>query len=187
MRPNVMTYTATINSIAKSKQFGKAEKALMVLNRMTDLFKSGVGNNARPNVHAFTAVINACAYTFGENTEKRKALDIATAVFKRIPEYTQPNEITYSTYLKACMNLIPIGTARDSAISAVFRHCCEHGHVGMKVLALIEKSLSSDQIEKLLKCKMHYNGSIEQSVLPQQWSRNVDKTAVNPKATYKNR
>ena len=147
---------------------------------MINAFKSG-DQNAKPTVHAFTAVINACAYTLGENTEKRKALDIATAVFKAMPEYAQPNEITYGTFLKACMNLIPKGTARDSAISTVFRHCCENGHAGGKVIEIIQKFLSREQIEKLIKSELLVDGTIQQPELPLEWSRNVDRATINRK------
>ncbi len=176
MRPNNQCYAATINAIAKSRQFGKAEKAKMILNLMIDAYKEG-DQNAKPTVHAFTAVISACAYTLGESSEKKKALDIATTVFKAMPEYAQPNEITYGTFLRACTFLIPKGSARDSAVCTVFRHCCSNGQVGQKVIEIIQKSLSRDLIEKLTMVKV-INGSINQADLPMDWSRNVDKTTI---------
>ena len=96
-----------------------------------------------------------------------------------MPEYAEPNEITYTTFLKACTNLIPKGPARDSAITAVFRHCCDNGRVGSKVIELIERFLSKEQIEKFSKCKMGTDGTIRQSDLPLEWSRNVNKAVIN--------
>jgi len=179
MRVNSHCYGATINAIAKSRQIGKAEKARVLLYQMIDAYKAG-DRSLRPTVHACTAVINACAYTLGEGNEKKKALDIASSVFKIMPEYAQPNEFTYGTFLMACKNLIPKGAARDSAMCTIFRHCCSNGQVGGKVIEVIEKSLSKEQVEKLTKVQVK-DGTIKLSDLPTDWSRNVDKTKLTRK------
>jgi DNA-binding phage protein len=177
MRPNVLSYTATINTIAKARQFGKAAKAQMLLNRMIDLYKAG-DNYVKPTVHTFTAVINACAYTLGDSSEKRKAFEIATSVFKSMSEYAQPNEITYGTFLKACSNLIPKGQARDSSILSVFKHCCGKGRVSNKILDLMETTLSRDQFEKVLKSSRGIDG-VFKPPLPPEWSCNLEKSSSN--------
>jgi len=74
VRPNVVTYSSTINALARSRYVKhKAFKALRLLRRMEDLYfdhDESSNNNAaknvvKPNAHCYNAVINACAMSFG--------------------------------------------------------------------------------------------------------------------------
>lgn len=180
MKPNALTYTATINAWAKSRQFHKGKKARETLHRMIQAYKGG-NRDAKPNVFAFTSVLNACAFTIGDVYEKKEALEIASATFRDLiasPEYGFPNHITYITFLRVCSNLIPEESSnRISTIASVFQKCCQDGQVNDSVLRLLENILLPEELNKLVgPCKMDSNGNWKVCSIPKEWKHNVRDT-----------
>ena len=57
MKPNVQTYTITMNAWAKSRSFGKAKRAYTLLAQMEKAYKEG-NHDVKPNVFAYTAVVS---------------------------------------------------------------------------------------------------------------------------------
>jgi predicted hydrolase (HD superfamily) len=182
LRPSSVTYSAAINAWAKSRKFGKAQKAYQMLQRMIQLYKDTdrKADDLRPNVFAFTAVMNACAYTVGEDTEKSQALKIAAATYKQSKasndKFGQPNHVTYATFLRACSNLIPPGPQRDSSLRSVFEKCQQDGQVSDLVLKTLRDACSRELVLSLIGDKtdaMGKNGAIDVKLLPLEWSRGV--------------
>merc|ERR1740124_1668110 len=99
--PDVTSFSTVINAWARSHNFGKAEHALKILNRMMEGDADG-NNNHRPNVIIINSVMNACAFTtVGNQLEGGRALDIAHKMFHELDDAygLQPDSITYGTYL----------------------------------------------------------------------------------------
>ena len=174
MRPSKVSYTACINSWAKSKAFEKARKARETLDRMIEAYKNGNGE-AKPNVNAFTAVINACAFTQGDMLEKSEALQIATRTYKELyaSDYGEPNQFTFATFLRACANIIPPGEQRVSSMKSVLQQAANQGKVDDLVLKVLQNSLSIEDLESILPCSVS-NKVVTRKDLPVEWTCNLD-------------
>ena len=174
MRPSKVSYTAGINSWAKSKAFEKARKARETLDRMIEAYKNG-NAEAKPNVNAFTAVINACAFTQGDILEKKDALQIATKTYKELyaSDYGEPNQFTFATFLRVCANIIPPGEQRVSSMKSVLQQAANQGKVDDLVLKVLQKSLSADDLGSILPCEVT-NKMLTRKDLPAEWTCNLD-------------
>jgi pentatricopeptide repeat protein len=176
-KPNDRSFTIVINAYAKSRRFRKAKKAREILDQMISAYKDG-NSAAKPNVFSFTAVINACAFTVGDDLEKNEAMQIAIAAYKLLGVYDSPNHVTYSCFLKACLNLIPKGPSQESALITVFKKCREHGQVTDMILKLLLRTLTPQQVEKIV----GVNGTISIENIPDDWKfkGNSAKKQVRP-------
>lgn len=174
MRPSKVSYTACINSWAKSKAFEKARKARETLDRMIEAYKNG-NSEAKPNVNAFTAVINACAFTQGDMLEKSEALQLATTTYKELyaSDYGEPNQFTFATFLRACANIIPPGEQRVSSMKSVLQQAANQGKVDDLVLKVLQNSLSIEDLESILPCPVS-NKVLTRKDLPAEWTCNLD-------------
>ena len=74
---------AVINCYARSDEEDKAVKAMSILRRMEEQYRSG-NAEAQPNEIAYNSVLNACAYTFGDAKAIETAFKIACLVFDEI-------------------------------------------------------------------------------------------------------
>ena len=83
---------------------------------------------------------------------KRKALD--TAIFTlqelRASRYDHPNELTYSTFLKACVNLSSDDDKLRAVIEETFELCKKDGQIGDKFLFRLREAAPVDLYKKLL-------------------------------------
>lgn len=164
-----------INAISKSKNEGKAQKALRMLRRMDKLYQAG-NKEARPNEITYTAVLNSCAFpAVLDQRTRRKALDTAIFTLKELQSsiYGQPNQITYGTFMKACANLLrDDDEMRREVIERAFQQCCKDGQVGEMVLAYLRQAAPPDLYKKLL-ANFIRSGTISVEDLPQEWRCNV--------------
>ena len=175
MRPTVVTYTSCINAWAKSTDYGKAERANSVLVRMKEMYASGVIAD-KPNEFAFTAVINACATTYGEHAEKQEAFRIAYGIFKEMSqsEDISPNHVTYSTFLRAISKLVPSGEIKDCMASAAFRLCIRDGQCDANCLFHIRNAASPELVSDLLGCSDPSEAArLTVDDMPIKWTCNV--------------
>eukprot|EP00594_Rhizosolenia_setigera_P005141 CAMPEP_0178949756 /NCGR_PEP_ID=MMETSP0789-20121207/6245_1 /TAXON_ID=3005 /ORGANISM="Rhizosolenia setigera, Strain CCMP 1694" /LENGTH=938 /DNA_ID=CAMNT_0020630349 /DNA_START=310 /DNA_END=3122 /DNA_ORIENTATION=+ len=183
LKPNFLSYNACINAWAKSRTFGKAKKAREILDYMISQYRNEGDITVKPNIFTFTTVMNACAYTIGDQLEKQTALNIAANTYKQIanPEQTEfdrPNHITYATFLKACTNLVPSGDNRDKSMKTVFNKCCQDGQVNELVLKQLKLGLSESQYYEIIESlspEKKKNESLEKELasLPEEWKQNV--------------
>ena len=178
LQPTTLNYTTAINVWAKSSSKNKAIKARNLFQRMVQSYENG-NQNAKPNVFAYTAVLNACAFCSGGMMEKKEALQIATSTFQHLEsfDFDSPNHITYTTFLRVCLNLIPVSDARDSAVSSVFQKCKKNGVVTESMFQLLQYAYPNmDELERILgvgdkdnRMKEKSNGILEYNDLPMEW------------------
>jgi len=103
IRPNVITYTAFIGGLARSKEHNLATRAEAVLERMEQ-------HGIQPDMVAYTSVLNALSKSKSRK-EKERAASKAIAIIKQMEElydeeayYAKPTLITYSTAINAIGN-----------------------------------------------------------------------------------
>lgn len=122
--------------------------------------------------------LNACAFTVKDYDENEEALKIALDTYKDLvlSKYAEPNHITYITFLRVCINLIPKGPSLESALEAVVRKCCSHGQVSEAFLRLLENSLARERLEVLFQRNNAINGPINIKDIPSKWTCNVKES-----------
>jgi len=172
--PDTRSYVAVMNCISKSSDPGKALKALDVLNSLESSFKNG-NSAAIPNVFAYSIVLNACAFTTGDEIERKQAMDIAIETLSRVSKSrtAKPNHVIYGSFLKACAMLMPMEDPRKrQMITDVFSKCCRDGQVGSNVLEQLKFAAPPDLYDSLVG---HYmvNGQIGLQSIPSSWRCNV--------------
>jgi hypothetical protein len=90
--PDTYSYTAVISAYGRSDAPHKAQAARAVLQRMVTAFDDG-NRLARPNVHAFNAALNACAFSEQQQGDAfRVALDILQLLHVIPPQITRRTE-----------------------------------------------------------------------------------------------
>ena len=184
MKPTVVSYTSAINAWVLSVDSGKARKARDILLNMDRMFKEG-NKDVKPNVFAFSSVINACALCYGNTEEKEEALQIAYATFKQLENssYGEPNHVIYTTFLKACANLIPAEDKRRKIVAAIFRKCCRQGQVDANVLDQLRNAAPTDLFLTLMGGLREVDiDRIDVKELPNEWTRHV-KTQYKRRGT----
>lgn len=159
---------------ARSLHYGKAERALNWLREMQKRYQAGEHPHLRPNVVAYNAVLNACAYTSGNDVpEQNRAMEIAHKILKELEQsrHGNPDQVTYGTFLKVCHNQMPDSHTRRQIVEVLFRKCCKDGQVGNLVIQQLQTMASPDLYEQLV------GRSIEDDIvmedLPEDWWRNV--------------
>jgi pentatricopeptide repeat protein len=171
--PTVVSYTSVVNAWAKSSEKDKARRSQLILERMKSLHVKGMIGD-KPNTFTFTAVINACATTYGADQEERsEAFRIAYNTFKELTEcdYASPNHVTYSTFFRAIGKLVPHSEKRDSIVSASFRLCCRDGLVDENSFFHLKNAASPELFADLMA-----TDSIVYDDLPMDWKCNVKAT-----------
>ena len=198
--PTARCYVLCQTAWARGPSARKAEGALEVLQMMEDQYANG-NPEARPTVHAFSMVLNACAFadmildqdgrTAKASQEvQRNAFRIAVQVTNRLRDNPHPNvgpsSMTYGTFIKCCGRLrLPEDAARTSAVEG-FRRCAEDGLVSDFVLTQIRHALTPDVFKRALE-ECGFVGRpvghrIRISDLPREWMRNVNSNANFPRS-----
>ena len=156
---------------ARSQQPRKAERAYNLLREMTRLYEAG-NKHVRPNVIAYNAVMNACAFTSNDVVEQGRAMEIAHATMREMDEspYAAPDQITYGTFLRLCAHL-PDCSTRQKVTEVLFRKCVKEGQVGNLVLSQLKAMVSADVYERLVGRRIEEN--VQMTDLPKEWWCNV--------------
>ena len=183
IRPNGRTFNSVINAIAKSDSETKAQKSLRILRRMDKLYQSGYGE-ARPDAVTYTSVLNAAAFPAKsmDIKTKRKALDTAIFTLHELQscQHDQPTELTYSTFIKACCNLL--STEDEDSLREViqdtFHQCKEDGQIGEMFLSGLREAAPKDLYTDLLsEVVVNDKELVEVDDLPHSWRCNVGNVA----------
>jgi hypothetical protein len=102
-----------------------------------------------------------------------------TAIFTlhelRASRYDHPNELTYSTFLKACSNLLSDDeeTLRE-VIVETFEHCKRDGQIGEKFLYRLREAAPPDLYKELLsEFVVSEKDDVSVTDLPPSWSSNL--------------
>jgi hypothetical protein len=145
---------------------------LNILKEMKQLYQAG-DEKLRPNVVVANAVMNACAYTMGEVSERNRALEIAHKVLKSMEsgEYGKPDQITYGTFLKVCTNQMPECSTREQIVEMIFNKCVRDGQVGNLVLQELKAITTPEKYFELVGLDIYEDHGME--ALPNEWWCNV--------------
>ncbi len=116
--------------------------------------------------------MNACAYTVGDASEERQAMEIAKEMLKELEKssYAKADQITYGTFLKVCENQMPQSETRNQLIDLIFQRCKRDGQMGQLVLDQLKSVTTTSQFEELLGSNSSMTSWME---LPKEWTRNV--------------
>jgi len=182
VQPDVHSFSTVINAWARSHTLHKAEKAREIFKYMECLYEEDLkqehnSHNRRktsvykPNVIIFNSVMNACAFTIGDEMEQKRSMEIAHEMFKELENgpFGNPDQVTYGTFLKVCANQMPEGDARMSVIELVFKKCCRDGQVGDLVLRQIQSMAGKEMFNDM----MGKEGVESVRDLPYKWWCNV--------------
>ena len=122
LRPNVITYTAVISGLSRSREQNLARRADAILNRME---KNGV----EPDMVAYTAVLMAWSKA-KSHKERRMAASRALYILQEMEQkyldqkyYCKPSAVTYTTAISA------IGNSLDQDASALAERVIRHMYV----------------------------------------------------------
>lgn len=171
--PDVTSFSTVVHAWARSHNFGKAEHALKVMDKMSE-----VATGCSPNVIVVNAVMNACAFTRDNELEGGRALEIAHRMLQRLDGHKsklRPDDVTYGTYLKVCANHMPDDDDSEEKLrkrvsEAVFKRCCRDGQVGELVLQQLRTLVKDDEGYRRL---TGTNRDDPLELLPEEWRCNV--------------
>ena len=171
IQPDVFSFCTVINTWSKSKASDKAQKAWNLLREMESM-------KIIPNVYVYTAILNACAYSSGDENQKRDAMNMAINIMVELQNRKDcfANHVTYATFFNACHNLLPDmhNEESDSIVELVWNQCVEDGQVGFATLAQLQKAASPKLFKLLVGNHMTDNNKgITNDDLPKKMTRNV--------------
>ena len=122
----------------------------------------------------YNTIINACAYTIGDLSEQRRAMEIAHSMLQDLKKssYADADQVTYGTFLKVCENQMPPSDTRRQLVHIVFRKCAQDGQMGKFVVSQLKSVLTPDEFENMVGFSpmQHDKGWKD---LPLEWRCNV--------------
>jgi hypothetical protein len=136
-------------------------------------FENG-NHDAKPNSRTLSTILNACAYTNGDENDRRTAFNISRRIFKEIINEHELNQIIFATFLKCCV-LIPPSATRSSLVVSIFNECRHRGMVDVKVLLALRRCLSREESLELLRGTSLASGVISIEDIPHEWRHTVQK------------
>jgi hypothetical protein len=100
LKPDAGCYISILTSLSSAQSSSKnnplyAEKVLKKAKEELEVVPISIFNTA----------INACAWTAGDQNEKRRAIQIAFEIFDQTREAPSHDAITFGLMIKACMKL----------------------------------------------------------------------------------
>lgn len=171
LQPSVRAYNACIRCWARSFETDKVESARCLLDKMLVAGKSGNAPETAPmpNLLSYNTVLNAAAfYNKGRSREEKfAAFQVAASTLNdlRMSEHCEPDHVSYGTFLRACLVLMPSSARRDGVVESIFKTCRQEGKVSQYVLdSLLE--VASDSLQTAL-----FEGVDE---IPFEWNRNIE-------------
>jgi chorismate mutase len=171
--PDTYSYTAVISAYGRSDAPHKASAARAVLQRMVCAFDNG-NRLARPNVHAFNAALNACAFSQApQQSDDACAFRVALDILQLLHCYTTADHTTYGTMLRACSSLLPVrDPQRERAVTTLFHRARSEGQVGRLVVKQL-RFAASPELYKSLLLGRDISETVVVQDLPRKWSCNV--------------
>ena len=171
LKPDTRVYNACMDVIARSNSSKKGVECLELLQRMKEEYEKFNDIDLAPNLRSYNNVINACAFTKGNEVVSKNVLRVMFDTFKEMKksETCQPNQATYGLLLKGCSNLIADELKRQNLAEQVFRACCKAGHCSDFVVDSFEMATSSSFVESVL------GGDLTEGVrIPEDWRCNLN-------------
>jgi pentatricopeptide repeat protein len=119
IRPNVITYTAVISGLARSREHNLARRAEAIIKRM-------VNNGVEPDMVAYTALLMAWSKS-KSHKERRMAASRALCILQEMEQkyiehksYCKPSALSYTTAISAIGNSLDANAAELA--ERVIRH-----------------------------------------------------------------
>eukprot|EP00804_Cyclotella_cryptica_P007143 CCRYP_009707-RA/>CCRYP_009707-RA protein AED:0.02 eAED:0.02 QI:612/1/1/1/1/1/2/226/617 len=176
MRPMRDSYVGVIHAYGTSGSGNSFVKANEVLQRMITQYLDG-NEAARPDSCSYHAVIEACA-RIPENKSaapprEKEALMVAISTVQSMKKsgHVHPNDKSYLLLLQCCINLLPPGNERESALCSVFRSCAKDGLVSLKILQEFQLALSAEAYHREVVSGAPYYDDVR--IIPEKWTRNL--------------
>lgn len=122
----------------------------------------------KPNVKAFTSVLNACARPVDE-AEWDEAYQIAELTMAELTlgTYDLPNFLSYAAFLSVCASTLSDDDKRDAVVRRTFHECVNAGQVGHIVLEKLKVAASPSLYHELVGEHLDENGECS---LPPSWT-----------------
>lgn len=140
---------------------------------MQQLYEAG-NDHLRPNVVAYNAVVNACAYTTdNEIHESSRIVEIAHMTLKAMEQsdYVNPDQVTYGTFLKVCANHMSDCSTRQQVVEVLFKKCALVGQVGNYVIQQLRIVADEELYYRLVGRSIYEDITLDD--LPKDWTCNV--------------
>lgn len=139
---------------------------------MQELYRRG-NKSVRPNVVAGNAVMNACAFTVGDESHQNRAVEIAHLILKDMEgfDHMTPDQVTYGTFLKVCAAQMADTSNRRQIMEVILRKCIHDGQVGNLVLHQLRAMAVPEHYQQLIGSSIY--DEIRMQDLPKQWWCNV--------------
>ena len=138
---------------------------------MRKRYEENFSSSVKPNVVAFTAVLNACARPVDES-EKEDAFLIGQLIMEELSlgTFDKPNFLSFAAFLSVCSSTLPPGDYRDSVVRRSFQSCIAAGAVGNIVVEKLRVAASSELFDDLLGKYIDENGVTH---LPNNWTKSI--------------
>lgn len=177
LRPNAYCFAAAIHAWAYSSEPQKATRAYELLQDMRQRYEIYGQKSCKPNVVAFTSVINACVKPATYN-DKEIAFEIAQLVFEELLQspYGTPNFLTYAAFLHVCGTALDDEKQIQSAVRRIFGLCRQYGCVGKIVLQKLEEVATDELFSELVGPHKTWDD------IPRSWKRRVKGERFKPRA-----
>lgn len=122
----------------------------------------------------YNAIINACAYTIGDMSEQRRAMEIAHHVLQDLDKsrYAKADQVTYGTFLKVCENLMPPSDTRRHLVKVILKKCTKDGQMGKLVVDQLKSMLTPEDYQEMTGFSKLDKGK-DWKDLPLEWRCNV--------------
>lgn len=145
--PDTRSYELVLSAWSKSSSVDKARRSLEVFRRMEDDVRKG-SRFVSLDDHAYSLVINACAFSNQNKESELEAFDIALELFNELLDSKTlcPSSLTFGWFIQACGRLGVSDDVKKFHIKRSFQKCCEFGLVNDFVIQRL-KGASNDLFE----------------------------------------
>ena len=181
LKPDSFSYTTVIAAYGRSLYPKKATRAAELVERALRHHHEGCFDGS-PHVSIFNAACNACCFVDGDSDEKAHAFSTMVAVSTLLSNYTQPDETTYGTLLRACCQLLQRGEKQQAVVRQIFRRACNDGLCGDFVLKQIHFAADPKTYKELTGFSI--GEAIFREDIPYRWRCNAKYTERRQKPQY---
>lgn len=176
--PDTKSYQLVLSAWSKSNTFDKAPRALRVLRRMMSNPTVEVGE------HAYSLVVNTCAFSNASVEAEREAFSIAVDLLDEMfkSDALHPRPLTYGWFIQACGRLRVPKQQKQPQLTKWFQRCCQDGFLNEFVLRRFRGAAPEPMFEALVvdnllpSARSRKRSSITVRDLPSSWSSNTSKT-----------
>jgi hypothetical protein len=195
LRPNLRTYTMTIQTLARNN--GKVVRARELLTELVQQYESsGYDPQLKPNTFPYNYVLNCAANTM-DPEKKLSAFQVATQTYQemRHSKLIQPDSFSYAFWFKCCNNLLEHGALRNKGILYAFEECKRDGLVSNEVLTRLLQGSPKEIVNQLLQSSVTSKSEgpdakdeifIQQKSVPQHMNRFISSEPPDPPAKSQN-